>query len=71
MIETDWRQRSGATWLGLRDENTNFFYKYANHRKSVNTIWEMENENGMRSLRALVDLTFLENISRPSWNQYC
>jgi len=30
------------------DQNTKFFQNYANHRKNINTIWEMPNPEGVK-----------------------
>ena len=28
------------------DDNTHFFHKYAAHRKNLNSIWKIEDDNG-------------------------
>lgn len=39
--EETWRLRSREIWLHAGDGNTKFLHKYANKRKSSNTIWQM------------------------------
>lgn len=61
--------KSRATWLESGDQNTKFFQNYANHRKNINTIWEMPempNPNGVkvRGFKALAELgtTHFKNL---------
>lgn len=44
--EEIWRLRSRAIWMHEGDENTNFYHKFSNGRKEVNTIWQLQNEQG-------------------------
>eukprot|EP00253_Pinus_taeda_P015727 PITA_15727 len=44
--EEEWRLKSRVIWLKAGDENTSFFHNYAKGRKSVNTIWNLKNEEG-------------------------
>eukprot|EP00253_Pinus_taeda_P016616 PITA_16616 len=37
--EERWRLRSRAIWIKEGDDNTKFYHKFANGRKSINTIW--------------------------------
>jgi hypothetical protein len=39
--------RSRAIWLNSGDKNTKFFHKYANMRRTRNTIWDIEDEIGV------------------------
>jgi mannosylglycoprotein endo-beta-mannosidase len=41
-----WRLKSRAVWLAKGDSNTKFFHKYANFRKNLNAIWEVDNHDG-------------------------
>jgi hypothetical protein len=36
--------KSGVMWLDLGDEITKLFHQFANHRKNVNTIWELSDD---------------------------
>jgi len=44
--EKAWRLRSRVTWLLEGDDNTKFYYKFANGRKNINTIWQLLDEHG-------------------------
>ena len=44
--ENEARQKSRATWILCGDDNTPFFHKYANHRKNVNSIWNIRDDGG-------------------------
>eukprot|EP00253_Pinus_taeda_P026957 PITA_26957 len=46
--EASWRLRSRAIWLQEGDENTKFFHRFANGRKAINTIWELQNDQGQQ-----------------------
>jgi hypothetical protein len=46
MEESTWRLRSRAIWIEKGDKNTKFFHKYATHRRSQNTIWDISDEEG-------------------------
>ncbi|XP_019152250.1 PREDICTED: uncharacterized protein LOC109149047 [Ipomoea nil] len=41
-----WRQRAKQHWLKSADANTNFFHRYASHRKKKNTIDRLMNDYG-------------------------
>ncbi|KAL9659348.1 hypothetical protein QQ045_024154 [Rhodiola kirilowii] len=41
-----WRQRSQAEWLLEGDRNTKFFHARASHRRKVNRIDKLRNEDG-------------------------
>ena len=41
-----WRLKSKSIWLAEGDNNTNFFHNYANHRRNVNTIIDIQDETG-------------------------
>lgn len=43
--EEKWKQRSGATWLRLGDNNTRYFHAVANGRKNQNSISEIRCAN--------------------------
>ena len=42
-----WRLKSRAIWLNSGDENTKFFHAYAIGRKMKNTIWELNDDDGL------------------------
>eukprot|EP00253_Pinus_taeda_P025314 PITA_25314 len=44
--EEEWKLKSRAIWLKVRDENTKFFHNYAKWRRNTNTIWKLKNEEG-------------------------
>ena len=44
--ENEARQKSRATWLLCGDDNTPFFHKFSNHRKFVNSIWNIVDNGG-------------------------
>jgi hypothetical protein len=46
LVEESWRQKSRATWIKSGDKNTSFFHKYATHRRNINTIWDISDEEG-------------------------
>ena len=45
--ETFWRLKRKKLWLHEGDSNSKLFNIYANYRKIINTIWEIQNENGI------------------------
>eukprot|EP00253_Pinus_taeda_P016512 PITA_16512 len=44
--EESWPLRSRAIWMLEGDENTKFYHKFANGRKAINTIWQLQNDQG-------------------------
>jgi hypothetical protein len=44
--EQEWRQQIRSFWLQAEDNNTKFFHKFSNHRRNVNTIWEIKSDLG-------------------------
>ena len=44
--EKEARQKSRALWLLCGDDNTHFSHKFAAHRKNLNSIWKIEDDNG-------------------------
>jgi hypothetical protein len=46
--EQEWRLKSHALWLQVGDNNTKFFHHFSNHRRNLNTIWEIKNEEGVK-----------------------
>jgi hypothetical protein len=64
--ETEWRHKSWALWLQDGDNNTKKNHHFANHRKKLNTIWEIKNEEDVlvSSFREKVEsgVRFFENI---------
>ena len=44
--ERQWRLKSRALWLKEGDQNTKFFHRYASHRNSINTIYEIRSPQG-------------------------
>jgi hypothetical protein len=46
--EREWRLKSRATWIDWGIKIPIFFQNFANHRKSVNTIWELSNKEGRK-----------------------
>jgi hypothetical protein len=45
--EKTWCLKSRAIWLNNGDKNTKFFHKYANMRRTHNTIWDIEDESSV------------------------
>lgn len=41
-----WRLKSRAIWIALGDENMSFFQNYGSYRRNINTIWDLQLENG-------------------------
>lgn len=59
-----------AIWLLEGDDNTKFFHKFANGKKDVNTIWQLNNENGIplssfRQLSGVATSHFKQAYSAP------
>eukprot|EP01018_Ginkgo_biloba_P034237 Gb_24170 [translate_table: standard] len=44
--EAAWRLKSRALWLSQGDGITKFFHKLANHKRNVNTIWQLTRSDG-------------------------
>ena len=42
--ENEARQKSRDVWLLCGDDNTPFFHKFANHRKFINSIWNIADD---------------------------
>ena len=42
-----WRLKSRFVWVEAGDGNTIFFHKHASHRKEVNTIWVIVDQEGV------------------------
>eukprot|EP01018_Ginkgo_biloba_P028285 Gb_00400 [translate_table: standard] len=53
--EVEWILKCRALWIEKGDENTIFFHNYAKYRKRVNSIWEMQKEEG-ETVRSFPDL---------------
>ena len=56
--EWDWRMKSRDTQLEMGHQNTKFFHNFANHRKRINTIWEMPINEGrkVRTFQGLAEI---------------
>ena len=61
------RLKSRAMWLLHGDGNTKFFHNFYKNRTTVNTIWELTNEEG-QSVTGFDDLT--EVCSSHFYNLY-
>jgi hypothetical protein len=46
--EVQWRIKSRALWIQERDNITNFFHNYDNHKKHINVIWNIRHPNGYK-----------------------
>ena len=44
--ENDSRLKIRALWITLKDNNTRLFHSYASHRRNIDSIWELTDENG-------------------------
>lgn len=44
--ETSWKLKSRNRWLKDGDRNSNFFHKCASDRRSRNTIWRIQKDDG-------------------------
>lgn len=40
--DATWRLKSRALWLEKGDYNMKYFHRFANHRHTVNSIWELD-----------------------------
>jgi hypothetical protein len=55
------RLKSRALWLEKGDDNPKDFNQFANHHKSVNTIWELQGPDGSK-------LSNFEDLARARVN---
>lgn len=46
--EATWHLKSRAIWIWEGDRNTKFFHRFSNHRRKVNSIWEIIDTEGNR-----------------------
>ena len=44
-----WQLKIRATWIKAGDENSKIFHQFSRGRKAINTIWELDNEDGTTS----------------------
>jgi hypothetical protein len=44
--DTRWKQRAKQNWYREGDRNTPFFHSWANHRRKINQIQQIQDENG-------------------------
>ena len=44
--EQHWHTKSRALWLEVEDNNTKFFHRFTMHRKNINTILEIKDDEG-------------------------
>ena len=42
------RQKSRVVRILCGDDNTAFFHKHVNHRKNINSIWNIQNDDGIQ-----------------------
>jgi len=45
--EESWRQKSRTIWIAKGDQNTKFFHRFVNHRKKLNSIWDIAAKDGL------------------------
>lgn len=45
--EVSWNLKSRALWLEKGDINTKYIHRYANHRRMINSIWDLESTPGV------------------------
>jgi len=43
--EKEWRQENKDLWIQYWDDNISYFHRAANHRKYINTIWEITKDD--------------------------
>jgi hypothetical protein len=57
--------KSTMVWLDLGDDNIKFFRRFTNHKKFINTIWEMKDyeDHNVRDFTILVELG-VQHISK-------
>jgi len=57
--------KSTMVWLDLGDDNIKFFHRFTNHKKCINTIWEMKDyeDHNVRDFTILVELG-VQHISK-------
>ena len=64
--EKELRLKSRALWLEARDKNSKFFHNYATHRRNINTICEIKNQEGrlVKTFEENADagVSFFQNI---------
>jgi hypothetical protein len=64
--EEAWHLKIRAIWLQSGDKNTNFFHKFVEQRRVINTIWEIKNSEGERKTSQAdieeVALNFFQNL---------
>ena len=64
--EKELRLKSRALWLEAGDKNSKFFHNYARHRRNINTISEIKNQEGrlLRSFeeKANAGVCYFQNI---------
>ena len=64
--EKELRLKSRAIWLEAGDKNSNFFHNYETHRRNINTICEIKNQEGrlVRNFEEKADagVSFFQNI---------
>lgn len=51
--EETWWLKSRATWIKKGDGDTIFFHNYANRRRNINSIWELEIEEGKTAINSI------------------
>jgi len=56
--EAEWHLKRRSIWIYLGNENTRFFHQFSWHRQIVNTILDIQNEEGetMRAFNILATL---------------
>lgn len=44
--EESWHLKIRGVWLAAGDSNTRYFHNFANHRRIINSIWDLNSMNG-------------------------